>query len=254
MEYPNRLIKKGEADTNIVKAVQQQLNVNRCGPIDVDGVFADATVSAVKLFQTRHTDANGASLKADGQIGSLTWAALFGEDSVAVTNVASSSLLNKVIEIAQSQIGIVENPIGSNRGPEVDIFLRTVGLDPVGEHYSWCAAFVYWCFNQAAAQLNLHNPLIKTAGVIDHWNRATCAKISKAAAIANPGLIQPGHIFIIDHGNGSGHTGLVESTNGGNLVTIEGNTNEALSSNGYGVFRLTRRKVTDITKGFLNYA
>jgi hypothetical protein len=47
---------------------------------------------------------------------------------------------------------------------------------------------------------------------------------------------------------------MVESSQGGLLTTIEGNTNQQLSSNGYGVFRLNRRKIADITKGFLDYS
>ena len=68
MNYPNRVVKKGEADASIVSAVQQQLNTMGCGPIKVNGVFDNNTVSAVKLFQTRHVDVAGTPLKADGQV------------------------------------------------------------------------------------------------------------------------------------------------------------------------------------------
>lgn len=255
MNYPNRVVKKGEADTAIVTAIQDQLNTTGCGPITVNGIFDDNTVSAVKLFQTRHTDVAGTPLKADGQLGPISWAVLFGSVNVSVDNEAPSQLLVKVLEIAASQIGVIESPPSSNRGPQVDVYLRTVGLNPEGQHYSWCAAFVYWCFQQAVNELHLpKNPLVKTAGCLDHWSRATCPKITKQAAIKDPSLIKPGFIFIIDHGNGAGHTGLVESSQGGLLTTIEGNTNQQLSSNGYGVFRLNRRKIVDITKGFLDYS
>jgi len=254
MNYPNRIIKKGDTDADVVNAIQNELNTLNCGPLTVNGVFDDNTVSAVKLFQTRHTDAGGTPLKADGQIGPITWAVLFGTQSVASDNNAPSALLGKVLEVAASQIGVEEVPPNSNRGPKVDEYLRTVGLDPEGQHYSWCAAFVYWCFQQAAGQLGVKNPVVKTAGCLNHWNSATCPKVTRQAALKDPSLIKPGFIFIIDHGGGNGHTGLVESSAGGILTTIEGNTNTQLSSNGYGVFRLTRRKVVDITKGFLDYS
>ena len=80
------------------------------------------------------------------------------------------------------------------------------------------------------------------------------AAIEKAAKAEDPTKIKPGCIFIIDFGHGHGHTGIVVSTNGGYLTTIEGNTNPELSSNGYGVFKLNRRKIKDITKGFLDYS
>ena len=86
MNYPNRIIKKGEQDSTIVTAVQQQLNAKNCGPVSVDGILGDNTVSSVKLFQTRHTDASGQALKADGQIGPITWDALFQSNIVQVIN------------------------------------------------------------------------------------------------------------------------------------------------------------------------
>jgi hypothetical protein len=177
---------------------------------------------------------------------------LFNTD-IPPAQTASTQLLNKSLDIAATQLGVVEIPPNSNRGPMVDKYLISVGLDPVGNHFSWCTAFVYWCFEQAADQLGINNPLIKTASCLDHWNRTICQKITKQSALQNPALIRPGFIFIIDHGNGLGHMGLVESSGGGLLQTIEGNTNPQLSSDGYGVFRLDRRKIVDITKGFLNY-
>jgi hypothetical protein len=60
-------------------------------------------------------------------------------------------------------------------------------------------------------------------------------------------------VFIMDHGGGLGHTGLVESVQGGLITTIEGNTNTALSREGGGVYRLTR-KLVEINKGFIDYA
>lgn len=253
MEYPKRIIKKGEANKTIVRAIQKKLNEQNCGPIAVDGDFGNQTLSAVKLFQTWNLDAAGTPLKADGQIGAITWEALFGADTLA-SNEPGSALMLAAIAFAATQLGVEEQPRLSNRGPEVDQYLLSVGLNPVGHHYSWCAAFVYYCFKQAALQLNTANPVIKTAGVLDHWNRARCEKISRATALADPSRVKPGSIFIIDHGNNLGHTGIVTNIIGGNLTTIEGNTNSGLSREGYGVFKLTRRKVSDKgMKGFLNY-
>ncbi|MEC4004901.1 CHAP domain-containing protein [Flavobacterium sp. SUN052] len=252
MNYPNRIIKKGELDKEIVKAIQNQLNLKSCGPVGVDGDFGDITVGAVKLFQSRHSDATGTPLKADGQIGQITWSVLFGIESIPSDNNAPSLLLSEALKVATSQIGVKET--GRNEGPQVNIYLKSVGLDAVGNNYSWCAAFVYWCFKQASTQLNVTNPLYKTAGCLEHWNNAKCTKLSISQALKDPSKIKPGFIFIIDFGHGHGHTGIVESVNGGYLTTIEGNTNPELSSNGYGVFRLNRRKIKDITKGFLDYS
>ena len=84
------------------------------------------------------------------------------------------------------------------------------------------------------------------------WNKATCTKIKAVDSKNNPALVQPGQIFIIDHGGGYGHTGIVKSVNGGFIKTIEGNTNDNHTREGIGVFELTR-KIKDINKGFLQY-
>ena len=251
MQYPNRIIKKGEDNKDIVKTIQTMLNFKKCGPLKVDGVFGPQTERAVKLFQTRHIDFTGKALLADGIVGPITWQTLF---EVAIETSKSNSALNtKAVAMAISQVGVVEHPLHTNRGPEVDAYLRSVGLKPEGNNYSWCAAFVYWCFQEAAAQLQTSNPLVKTAGVLKHWQKTTGVKVSLEEAKNNPSLIQVGAIFIIDHGRGLGHTGIVEQISGGNLTTIEGNTNNSRSRNGYGVFRLNTRKVNNINKGFIIY-
>jgi hypothetical protein len=246
----------GEADAAIVKAVQQRLNELGCGPIDVDGVFGSQTKNAVKLFQARFADADGLPLKIDGILGAITWAALFGTNSVPLASGSSDPLITGTLQVAASQVGVLEQPIGSNRGPQVDEYVRSVGLDPADAN-PWCAAFVYFCFDQAAQKLNERNPVIKTGAVLEHWKLAGTQGVTRVLqrdAVANPALVQPGHIFILATGGGHGHTGLVDEVQGGKLVTIEGNTNEGGSREGIGVFRRTSRKLVEINRGFIDYS
>ncbi len=253
MNYPKRVIKKGEKDERIVRAIQKELNARGCGPVTVDGDFGPKTLAAVKLFQTRFTDQNGNPLVVDGELGAVTWAALFGQKKIPVVDATKSSLAAAAVAVAESQLGVLESPLGSNNGPEVNAYLESVGLGP--GHF-WCMAFVYWCYQQAAQKLKKNNPLVRTAGVMAHWNAARKAGtrcITTKEAADNPGLIKPGMIFIISHGGGLGHTGLVESVHGGMLVTIEGNTNKEGSRNGIGVFRRTGRSIKSINKGFIEY-
>ena len=248
MKYPNRLIKKGEKDKTIVKAIQKKLNELGVSNLVVDGDFGNKTFSAVKLFQARTLDQNGNPLVADGVIGAITWKYLFGEDSVPQVLTAQQKFLKKVIETATTQIGVVEVPLGSNKGFMVEQYLQSIGL-PGG--YAWCMAFVYWCFEQAAKDMKVANPLVKTGGCLKQWNTTNQTKILSADAINNPSLIKPGAVFIISYGNGYGHTGIVVSVNGGYLTTIEGNTNNSESREGIGVFKLTSRKINSINKGFI---
>lgn len=249
MNYPNRVIKKGETDKKIVKAIQEKLNEIGCGPIDVDGDFGPKTFNAVKLFQARSVDENGSTLIVDGKIGPISWQVLFGSGTIKVVTEPDSDLLGRVVKAAKSQVGVLEDPVGSNSGPEVDEYLASVGLDP---GYFWCMAFVYWCFGKASKQSGVSNPAVKTAGVLNHWNNTSGKRITTQEAVNNPSKIKPGHIFIMSYGGGTGHTGIVESVSGGFVNTIEGNTNEAGSRNGIGVFK-RQRKINSINKGFIGY-
>jgi hypothetical protein len=249
MKYPKRVIKKGEDNARIVKAVQARLNETGCGPLEVDGDFGPMTFTAVKLFQSTHRDQLGNPLEIDGKVGAITWAVLFGVSMVPTLEHGATPLLSEALRVAASQVGIMESPVGSNRGPEVDGYLKSVGLGP---GYYWCAAFAYWCFDQAARKLGRPNPVFKTAGCMNHWNKTKGKKIQAAEAVENPSLLKPGQIFIINLGRGSGHTGIIEKVEGGFLQTIEGNSNPAGSSNGIGVFRL-ERKIVKINQGFIEY-
>lgn len=251
--YPGKPLTARSARADAVTLLQQRLNERGCGPLPVTGRFGPVTERAVKLFQARFPDQEGRPLVVDGKVGPVTWAALFGAPPPVVE--APISIATAALAIAAGEIGQMEQPPGSNRGPQVDEYVRAVGLDPAG-HYAWCAAFVYWCFAKAAGGSGVRNPVVKTAGVLDHWRRAGekgVARVTGAAAQAAPALIRPGTVFVMDYGRGVGHTGFVEAVEGGHLVTIEGNTNDGGSREGVGVFRRRGRQIADINKGFIDY-
>ncbi len=255
LPYPGKAVKQGHKNKTNVLAIQRRLNEMGCGPIDEDGDFGNQTLGAVKTFQARFPDTDGVPLKVDGEVGPLTWAALFGGQSVTVRNETTNDLLAGAVRVAVGEIGVMEDPRGSNRGPRVDQYVSATGLSPSGQ-FPWCACFVFFCFKQASENLGRSNPVVRTAGVLDHWNKAGAkgvTRITAAQASGSPALIRPGHIFIMNFGSGLGHTGIVERVTGGKIVTIEGNTNTGGSREGIGVFRRELRKIVDINKGFLDY-
>ena len=147
------------------------------------------------------------------------------------------TLAAKTLEVATSQLGVQEIPKGSNAGKSVEAYLNSVGLT---KGYSWCMAFVYWCANKSSKELGKTNPLSKTGGVLKQWNLRPLLQVKEP---------QPGDIFIIDYGKGLGHTGIIEKVVGNTLHTIEGNTNDEGSREGYEVCRRTRQK--NDMKGYL---
>lgn len=263
MDYPGRVIKQGEQDAALVKALKRQLNQALALQAGDEGLqpldetnpnFGPNMKQAVRLFQARHVDAQGRPLKADGEIGAITWSVLFRQQAAPGPQLSRDALLARVLQIAGAECdrGVREIPPNSNRGPDVEKYLASTGL---GGGFPWCCAFVYWCFEQAAQALQRGNPMLRTAGCLAHWSGAQASgarRILRQQALADPGLIQPGMIFIMDFGGGAGHTGLIERVGGGLIETIEGNTDASKTREGGGVYRLTR-KLLDINKGFIDY-
>ena len=160
-----------------------------------------------------------------------------------------SALSDAALKIAISQIGQKEIPLGSNWGHPVQDYLARVGiLFPA----SWCMAFVYWCFDEAYKTITPENPienfnpLIKTAGVLDAWEKADATfKVED-----NP---QVGDIFIMDFGKGLGHTGIIVSVENDHILsTIEGNTSDTGSREGIAVEKKVRYNQKPII-GYLRY-
>lgn len=148
-----------------------------------------------------------------------------------------SKLSEKTLQIAITQIGVQEIPKNSNAGADVEKYLKSVGL---GKGFSWCMAFVYWCANEASKQLAVPNTLQRTGGVLAMWNAKPLLRVKAP---------QPGDIMILDYGKGLGHTGIVENVVGSYIHTIEGNTNDEGSREGFEVCRRIRKLST--IKGFL---
>ena len=262
--YPGKLITLDSADKAATRLIQQRLRdlgftqPGKKGeePLAVDGIYGRDTFAAVQLFQARHTDVHGGPLEIDGKVGSDTWGALFGAKTMPVSNTPASNneLLNEVLDVASKEVGVRE--VGNNAGPRVEEYQRSVGISK-GD--AWCVAFVYWCFQTAAASKGVTNPMqkaCKTGGVLDLWNRARTAEIPTVTteqAINNPARVKPGMIFIISTGGGKGHTGLVSRVVGNKLETIEGNTNDGGSREGIGVFRRASRTIASINRGFINF-
>jgi hypothetical protein len=244
--YPGRAIRRNDPRTAAVVELQRRLVAVGCGPLGDDGAFGDDTESAVKLFQTRR------GLDADGVVGPMTWNDLFEETPVVVAQPATS-LFGAVLEVARAQLGVRETKGQPNRGPQVDQYISRVGLDPSKGAFSWCQSFVYWCFDEAARGLGVPNPCFRTAGVLAHWkNSSPATHLSAEDAFDDPSRIRPGAIFIVDHGAGKGHTGIVTRVEGGEIRTIEGNTNERGSREGDGVYEKTR-PISSINIGFIDY-
>jgi hypothetical protein len=158
--------------------------------------------------------------------------------------------MSKIIEVAISQLGVTEDNLHTNGG-EAKKYQDAVGLPHDGK-FPWCQSFVYWCGLQAYGDAN---PIPKTGGVLDCWNKAVMAEQPHIIdRYATPDNIIVGSQLIMDFGGGLGHTCLIERVDpDGTLHTIEGNGNENGGRDGYEVCRRTRHIHDKLIKGFINY-
>lgn len=242
-KWPGEVYKVGSADDE-VKMIKVRLNTLDIvdTPLDINNpFFGNTTEDAVKKFQKQKC------LNADGEVGRLTWDKLFSPDAVLSfpPRIDETEVARRAVQIALDH-KYVREKTGKNDGADVKAILASVGLP---EGYSWCMAFVYYCFQIAANQLGVKNPCIKTAGVLDHWNRTRGAKVHTPAA---------GDVFVMDFGKGQGHTGIVVKADRDTIHTIEGNTSGQPTSasqdrEGQGVYERIR-KISSINKGFIRYS
>lgn len=237
MEYPNEVIKLGYNNPEVLEEVKVKLNELGFGPLSPNiSNFGLVTMQAVKKFQKAN------HLVQDGEIGELTWERLFKPVIIEKYNTVSLPL--KALEEAKTQL-FVRELTNHNDGKEVAEYLKSIGL---GQGYSWCMAYMYWCFSKAAKELKIDCPVPKTGGVLE------CLRLAKPFVITSPKV---GSQFIMDFGSGKGHTGIVTAISADRVYTIEGNTSADPSyagedRDGNGVFERNRKRNT--IKAYISYS
>jgi hypothetical protein len=251
-----------ENDADVAR-VQRRLRALKIETGPVDGDFGVLTEYAVRLFQSRSAAPSGDPLEIDGIVGPQTWGALFGvraglDAPPRPLHQPAPDTARAILDVAAAEVGVREVPLNSNRGPRVDQYIRATGLDPAAGSYPWCMCFVYWCHLRVAERLGAANLCPRLAGVHATWAAANkmggrIVVVSAAQARRNPGLVVPGMVFFIDTGGGAGHVGIVAENTNASLSTIEGNTNDNGSREGIGVFRRSRRRISDISLGFAGF-
>lgn len=128
------------------------------------------------------------------------------------------------IDIANKYVGVTENPIGSNRGPLIDRW-NSMANAPMGSF--WCASFVSAIAMEWESQSGNDWPLCFSADC-DVW----LASAKKHKCLSSKG--RPGDLVLLVSNNDAYHIGIVAGySETGTLISIEGNSNNDGSRNGY---------------------
>lgn len=203
----------------------------------IDADYGSATTTTVKKFQAAK------SLPATGNVDDETWMSLTAPIHDALRDGTGTTLGERVRSIAQQHLSV--HPIelgGANRGPWVRIY--TGGFD--GTEWAWCAGFVSSVLRQACQELGIKMPLKGSLSCDTLAAQAQAAGLFVAEKDLASHKVQwadlgKSYIFLIRRTPGDWtHTGLGIGGLAGSFDTVEGNSNNEGSSDGYEVCSLSR--------------
>ena len=140
--------------------------------------------------------------------------------------------VSTVAEIYRSQIGVRELT-GRNDGRQVEMFLASCNL---AKGNPWCAAFITWTFKTAG---------IKTvvSGYSPAWFPAKKTIYTRGASGNATPITADVFGIWFESKKRIAHVGFIDEWPSGNYaITVEGNTNDAGSREGDGVYRKRRLK------------
>lgn len=144
-----------------------------------------------------------------------------------------NSKLIEVQKIYSAEIGTRELT-GHNDGKRVEEYLASCSLK---RGQPWCAAFVTWTFKEAGVKAIV-------SGYSPNWFTSKYVIWSKGGKNnRSPGPADVGGLYFANKGR-IAHTFFIDQWKDGssNTITVEGNTNEAGSREGDGVYRKRRLK------------
>lgn len=215
--------------------------------------FDEHLRAAVVAFQRQH------DLTPDGIAGPLTLAALAAPAAPpadplallaplrAAALQAGGSGVTRAVAVARAALALhIRETGGNNRGPTVEaIQLYAAGAT----HYAWCAAFCQLClrlgFEAAGQKLPLGVGISCSSLVVRAAKLSRVFELRGAGTGRFPaGTPQPGDLLVLRGGpTHYRHVGLVVAAPraDGVVPTIEGNTNDAGSAEGDGVYEKERR-------------
>jgi cell wall-associated NlpC family hydrolase len=135
----------------------------------------------------------------------------------------------QIAALATSELGVAEQPPGSNDGPRIAQYRTATAGSGVGP---WCAYFTSWVANQAGVPLGPNGQGIGYVPTVKQWAEQTGRYIPGGSAPP-----QVGDLVVFER-NGDGvldHIGVVTGTRpDGGIETVEGNSSDKVSARSYG--------------------
>ena len=191
------------------------------GQVAQDPSVAEATAGAFAgLLQT-----SASATATEGPVGyqpdalpwmpggqSLALPASSVSQTAATSSYGASTSGLRALAAATGEIGVSEEPPGSNDGPRIAQYRAASGAEATPGR--WCAYFVSWAAAQAGAPLGEEGQGYGAVSQIHDWAQRTGRLVPQGESP------RPGDLILF----GSEHVGIVESVGPGDrLTTVEGN-------------------------------
>jgi Putative peptidoglycan binding domain/CHAP domain len=219
-----------------VKKVQEWLNLHDI-VAGIDGDFGPKTEQALKQFQTK------ARLPVTGVADAATFDKLVAPMKAALAPIAPAGRSLGELEVAYAEQHLRQHPRevgGQNNGPWVRLYLD--GNE--GTPWAWCAGFATYCMQQAATtlkQAGLPLPRTYSCDALGEAARKQHRLLVEPSTREQRSRIKPGSLFLRrTSASDWNHTGIIVSATDKEIRTIEGNTNDDGSREGYEVCARTR--------------
>lgn len=225
-----------------VKKIQEWINLWRAYKpewfynIQADGDFGQLTDKVVRKFQEI------SKLEVDGVVGAETFRQLTKPMSSAFARIDGQNLRELIVAYAEQHlVNMPRELYNTNQGPWVRAYMD--GNE--GREWAWCMGFVQTILDQAFSTLNQsftsimpHTYSCDVVGMKGIDNKKLIRNINLKE---NPDLIQPGDIFLVVKSPRDWiHTGIITGLDNDTFHTIEGNTNDEGSREGFEVCRRIR--------------
>jgi hypothetical protein len=128
-----------------------------------------------------------------------------------------------IVNLAQQEVGVAEQPPGSNDSPRIAQFRQATAGSGVGP---WCAYFTSWAAREAGVPLGDNGQGFGRVDDVYAWAQKAGKAVPNTGGDVRP---QTGDLIVWDE-----HIGIVKSVDAdGTIHTIEGNSSDRVSERAY---------------------
>ena len=137
---------------------------------------------------------------------------------------APTSAGQTIVNLVKNEVGVAEQPPGSNDSPRIAQFRQATAGSGVGP---WCAYFTSWAAREAGVPLGDNGQGFGRVDDVYAWAQKAGKAVPNTGGDVKP---QPGDLIVWDE-----HIGIVESVGAdGAVSTIEGNSSDSVARRSYG--------------------